>query len=116
MLDFPCSFDKVLGKETKMAFKKINKCYLDIGEKWCDSFLVTYPVSYKYNGGIVIEGKWYEGFKVAKPKVPKGFKLHSIGCGLQLNAQPPYATAYLKPLNGKEIGMAEMKHILVDNT
>jgi len=66
------------------------------GEKWCDSWLVTYPTSYDYNGGIIINGKLYQGFIIAPPKVPKGYKLTGIGCGLQLNAYPPYATSYLK--------------------
>jgi hypothetical protein len=70
---------------------------LSIGERWCNSFLVTYPTSYTYNGGIVVKDKWYKGFKVPSPKVPKGFKLVGIGIGSQLNARPPYATVYLKP-------------------
>jgi len=77
---------------------KIKECKLTKGEKWCDNHLVTYPVSYRYNGGIVIDDTWYEGYEVAKPTVPEGFKLVGIGCGLQLNASPPFATAYLKPI------------------
>ena len=72
-------------------FKKMPKAKLTVTEKWCNSFLVTFPVSYRYNGGIVIGNKWYEGFEVPRPKVPKGFELYSIGVGLQLNAQPHYA-------------------------
>lgn len=60
---------------------------------------VNYPVSYRYNGGIVINGKWYKGFKVPAPIVPDGHKLVNIGVGLQLNAKPPYATSYLKPID-----------------
>lgn len=93
-------------------FKRIKECRLSVGEKWCKSCLVTYPVSYRYNGGIVINGKWYEGFEVVKPKVPKGFKLYNIGCGLQLNARPPYATSYLEPLDGKKYTRKEIKTIL----
>lgn len=60
---------------------------------------VTYPVSYRYNGGIVVDGKWYEGYEVPKPDVPEGWELVNIGVGLQLNAQPPFATMLLKPKN-----------------
>ena len=83
-----------------MSDKKLYKCprpTLTMGEKWCDSRLVTYPVSYEYNGGIVLDDEWYDGFEVPSPIVPAGFELVGIGIGLQLNAQPPYATAYLKP-------------------
>jgi len=85
---------------------------LKISEKWCDSFLVTYPVSYRYNGGIIIDKKHYQGYKVAKPKVPKGFKLVGIGCGLQLNATPPYATAYLKPIKDRKVTRRELKELI----
>ena len=57
---------------------------------------VTYPVSYRYNGGIVVDGKWYEGYEVPPPKIPKGFELVGLGLGLQLNARPPIATMYLQ--------------------
>jgi len=60
---------------------------------------VTYPVSYSYNGGTVIDDKWYAGYEVPKPIVPKGYKLTSIGVGLQLNAHPPYATMILEPID-----------------
>jgi len=96
----------------KNEYFKIKEAKLSVGEKWCNSFLVTFPVSYDYNGGIVIEGKWYKGFKVAKPKVPKGFKLYGIGCGLQLNACPPYATMYLQPIGknkDRKISKSEIK-------
>lgn len=56
---------------------------------------VKYPVSYNYNGGIVIENRWYDGFIVGQPLLPKGLELQSIGVGLQLNATPPLATAIL---------------------
>ena len=87
---------------------EIKECKLTKTEKWLDSHLVVYPVSYKYNGGIVLDkkghvcfknGKWYAGFKVPKPIAPKGFKLVDIGVGLNLNAYPPMKTAYLKPIN-----------------
>jgi hypothetical protein len=60
---------------------------------------VTFPVSFSgYNGGTVVGGKWYSGFKVPEPIVPPGFKLKDIGVGLQLNAHPPYATMILEPI------------------
>lgn len=83
-----------------MKLKHIKKCYLNITEKWGKSFLVTYPVSYTYNGGTIIDNEWYNGYQVAKPSIPKGFKLTSIHCGLQLNAHPPYATSLLESLDG----------------
>jgi hypothetical protein len=95
-----------------MSYKIIDKAYLDIGEKWCNCFLVTYPTSIRYNGGMSEDGEWYEGYKVAKPKVPEGFKLVGIGCGLQLNSHPPYATAYLEPLDGRKVSRKELKSIL----
>lgn len=62
-----------------------------------NSYEVTYPVSYKYNGGYVMHGddQWYAGFYVPEPVVPAGWKLVGIGVGLQLNARPPYATMLL---------------------
>ena len=60
---------------------------------------VIYPVSYRYNGGIIIGNKWHEGFKIPRPKIPKGWELHNLGCGLQLNSRPPYATNVLMPIN-----------------
>ena len=80
-----------------MAYKTMPKPGLTIAEKWCNGFLVTYPVSYRYNGGIIYKDKLYEGFTVPNPDVPKGYKLTPIYCGLQLNARPPYATNYLEP-------------------
>lgn len=100
---------------------KASEVKLTYKEKWCDSCLVTFPVSYEYNGGIVLdkdgcmtfdEGTWYKGYKVPSPKVPKGFKLRSIACGLQLNAHPPYATMYLEPLDGRKVSAKELKTIL----
>lgn len=96
-----------------MTLKKMPRATLTIAEKWCNSFLVIFPVSYKYNGGIVVDGKLYNGYNVPSPKVPKGFKLTSIGCGLQLNAKPPYATQYLKPLDeNRVVKKSELKAIL----
>ena len=67
-------------------------------KKWLKSYLVTYPVSIRYNGGIIIKGKWYDGFKVPPPIIPKGFELVGIGVGLEMNCQPPLATEYLRPI------------------
>ena len=75
---------------------KVTECKLTKGEKRLDGNLVTYPVSYRYNGGIIVDGKHYSGFDVVAPTVPEGYKLVNIGVGLQLNAQPPYATRLLK--------------------
>lgn len=86
-----------------MAYFKVKECHLSLGERWCGGYLVTYPVSYRYNGGTVIDGKWYEGFEVAKPKVPEGYELVDIAILLQLNAHPPYATKYLRPLLGQSL-------------
>lgn len=60
---------------------------------------VTYAVSYTYNGGIVIDDKWYEGYEVPAPYILPGFGIVGIGVGLQLNARPPYATGVLKPVD-----------------
>mgnify|MGYP001609667437 CR=1 FL=1 len=68
------------------------------GKKWLTSHLVTYPVSYRYNGGIIIKGKWYDGFKVPPPIIPEGFELVGIGVGLEMNCHPPLATVYLRPI------------------
>ena len=61
-----------------------------------EGFEGTYPVSYTYNGGIIINDELYKGFKVPPPIVPDGYELVSIGVGLQLNSHPPYATVYVK--------------------
>jgi hypothetical protein len=58
--------------------------------------MVTYPVSYTYNGGCVVAGKWYPGVVVNDPIVPSGYELHGMGCGLQLNDFPPTATMTLR--------------------
>lgn len=88
---------------------KIKHAPLTIAERWCDSFLVTYPVSQEYNGGTIIDGVWYKGYEVPAPKFPKGFKVVSIGCGLQHNAHPPYATVYLQPEKPGKVKKAELK-------
>jgi hypothetical protein len=58
---------------------------------------VTYDVSYVYNGGITVDGEWYDGFEVPAPVLAPGYVLVGIGVGLQLNACPPYATGVIKP-------------------
>tara|TARA_R110000824_G_scaffold391980_1_gene590113 strand:- start:399 stop:695 length:297 start_codon:yes stop_codon:yes gene_type:complete len=97
-----------------MKLKKMPKATLTLTEKWCNSYLVTYPVSYTYNGGIIVDGKLYAGFEVPNPKVPKGFELESIYCGLQLNAKPPYATSLLKPIDGKKRTKTELKKLIAN--
>lgn len=62
------------------------------------SVKVTYPVSIYYNGGTVVDGKWYSGYMVPDPIVPKGFKLVDMGIGLELNAHPPRCTMALQPI------------------
>jgi len=71
---------------------------LEKTERWLNSHLVVFPVSYTYNGGTVIDDEWYSGYEVPAPKVPKGFELVDIGVGLQLNARPPYATKFLRKI------------------
>ncbi len=66
------------------------------GRAYLDGVLVTFPCSYRYNGGVVWKGKWYEGFSVPNPFVPKGYELVSIACGTDLNARPPQATMLLR--------------------
>lgn len=56
---------------------------------------VVFPVSYRYNGGIVVNGTWCRGFKVPPPIVPEGFRLVEVWCGFEMNAYPPYATKLL---------------------
>jgi hypothetical protein len=74
-------------------FYKVRECKIKKTHK--DGCEVTFPVSYEYNGGIVIKGKWYKGYEVPPPTIPKGYKLESIAVGLQLNSRPPYATMAL---------------------
>lgn len=59
---------------------------------------VTYPTSQGYNGGIVVQGEWFEGYQVDEPIVPAGYELRGIGMGLQLNARPPLCTMLLVPI------------------
>lgn len=68
------------------------------GEKWGKGKLVTFSVSQVYNGGITIDGEWYNGVSVPPPKIPKGYKLIGIGIGYQLNCVPPYATQLLQKI------------------
>ena len=96
----------------QQPLKKEPTATLSIEEKWCDSYLVNYPVSYRYNGGILIDGEWYGGYDVPRPIVPEGFKLKNIGVGLQMNARPPYATMYLEPLDGHKVTKKELKALL----
>lgn len=83
---------------------KITDVKLTIGERWLDSWLVTFPVSYAYNGG--------SEYIVDAPHVPAGFELVYIGTGLIFGGNVPYATRYLKPLNGKKVLKRELKALL----
>ncbi len=69
------------------------------GEKWVGGKLVQYPVSYRYNGGTIYQGEWYEGFEVPSPKVQEGYELIGIGINYQMNARPPLATKLLRKKN-----------------
>lgn len=61
-----------------------------------DRIEVTYPVSYTYNGGIGIDGTWYEGYEVPAPILNVDHAIVGIGVGYELNARPPLATGVLK--------------------
>lgn len=60
---------------------------------------VQFSTGYRYNGGIIVRGQWVQGILMDKPIVSKGYRLRSIGVGLQLNCCPPYATQYLEKVN-----------------
>jgi hypothetical protein len=57
---------------------------------------ISFPVSYTYNGGIVIGDKWYKGFHVPAPIIPSDCELNTLGIGLCLMSQPPMCTVLLK--------------------
>ena len=57
---------------------------------------VMFATSCTYNGGIVIDGEWYDGYDVPPPLINPGYELIGIGVGLQLNARPPLATQVLR--------------------
>jgi len=107
----------------KKEFVTLPSPDLTIGERWCDSFLVTYPVSYSYNGGFTHypkkygkNGVWKQGFKVDSPIIPEGFELKGIGCGLQLNAHPPHATAMIVPTDDpdRKVSKSELRAAIKD--
>lgn len=79
--------------------KQYPKPKLNKTEKWNDGCLVTYPVSYSYNGGITIDDTWYEGVEVPSPDVPEGYEMKNISIGLNLMAIPPEATMYLEKVS-----------------
>lgn len=86
-----------MNDSTKSSMKKRKKWFYveaspDI--KGEEGDIVKYPVSFKYVGGITIKEKWYDGFFVGQPLVPKGLALEKIG-GLDFSQQPPLATAKL---------------------
>lgn len=56
---------------------------------------VHYRVSYQYNGGIVVGGKHYRGYRVPPPILPEGTAIAGLGIGLCLNHMPPLATGIL---------------------
>lgn len=56
---------------------------------------VRYAVSYTYNGGTVVDGKWYQGYIVPPPILREGTKLEPVTCGLDLNSHPPRKVARL---------------------
>jgi hypothetical protein len=92
--------------------KRVKECPVYVGEKWCDGYLITFPVSYRYNGGISVNNRHYEGFTVKNPKIPKGFETKSICCGLQLNAKPPLATRMILRKDGKKFTKNELEALL----
>jgi len=96
--------------------KRITECPIIIGEKWGSGYLISYPVSYRYNGGISIDGKHYDGFQVKAPKFPKGFQVKNVGCGLQLNARPPYATLYIQKHDGERFTKRDLKKAIAETT
>jgi len=59
---------------------------------------VTFPVSYTYNGGVIVGGEWYKGIKVPLPDVPVGYKLVELTIGYNLNSVPPLKTMLLKKI------------------
>lgn len=63
--------------------------------------IVRYPVGISYNGGTVVNGKWYAGYEVPDPIVPAGYKLADHGVGLELNSHPPMATMILRKVTAK---------------
>jgi hypothetical protein len=59
--------------------------------------MVKVPVSYTYNGGVLVDGAWYAGFDVGPPVVPATHELVDMACGLDLNHRPPCAAMILRP-------------------
>lgn len=83
-------------KEPVDEYYRYENCPVKI-ERDVNGFQAKFPVGYGYNGGTVIGGKWYKGYKIPYPKIPDGWELHDIRVGLQLYAEPPYATQLLVP-------------------
>ena len=77
-------------------------------ERWCDGYLVMFPVSCRYNGGICVDDVHYDGFDVPKVQATDGYRFVDIGCGLQLNARPPYATKLLLAEDGHRLTKREV--------
>lgn len=61
-----------------------------------ESVKVNVQHGISYNGGTVIDGKWYAGYEVPAPIVPEGYELVSEYVGSELNAHPPYVTMILR--------------------
>lgn len=82
-----------MARITKKALKALPDFdkRIVIGEKWCDCYLVTVPVTTNYEGSYPL---------VVKPPVqpPEGFEFKSISVGLDYNSKPARATYYLKPV------------------
>ena len=85
------------GKKVQRKFLSLPAPIIKIPRRGDEVF---FPVSYTYNGGIVRNGKFYNGYIVLPPKVPAGYKLENIGVGLMLNVQPPLATMRLVKSHG----------------
>jgi len=95
------------GKYFKMGPPKLH-----LRGSWNGGIEATFSVSYRYNGGIVLDengapiiswdgGEWYDGYKIERPVVHGDFELVGMGVGLQLNARPPYATQILRRKDGE---------------
>lgn len=57
---------------------------------------VSIPVSYAYNGGVLVHGCVFAGYEVEPPILPEGCELVDMAVGLNLNVAPPKATKVLR--------------------
>jgi hypothetical protein len=85
-----------------MSRFRTSRAVLNIHEatRRSDRVEVSFPVSCDYNGGIVINDKWYEGIIVPEPEVPNEHELQSIYVGLNHNTIPPTKTMLLVKKGG----------------